>query len=285
MQIRIEQSIPRIRYPLKVAAYCRVSTCYDEQERSLSSQRQVYRMKIENTPGWQFAGVYYDVKSGRDVERPGLQKLLTKCDQGKVDMIITKSLSRFSRNVLDSLEMIRHLTSNSVDVYFETEGLHTITQHGEFIISIYSAVAQMDSQSKSENVKWGINKRVGMNPDSHFYSRPCYGYRRSKDGTALEINENEAETVRFIFRLHKEDCGYKKIVKELKSRGIPSPEGKPEWQTCTVKRILLNEKYRGESLFYKHFIADYPSKKRIRNRGEHVQYLVKEHHPAIITEQ
>ena len=284
MTIRIEEPLPKIKYPLKVAAYCRVSTDYIEQSDSLQCQRQTYRRRIKNTPGWKYAGVFYDVKSARDVERPGLQKLLKKCEQGKVDMIITKSISRFSRNTIDSLTMIRNLTRKDIDIFFETQGIHTLTQRGELLITLFAACAQMESQSLSENVKWGINRSVQLNPDSPLYSRPCYGYSRSEDGTDLEIIEDEAEVVRLIYQLRKDGCGYKKIVKELKMREIPSPEGKPVWQTCTVKRILLNEKYRGESMFYKHFIADYPSKKRICNRGEHVKYIVKEHHKAIITE-
>lgn len=279
--IEIPAAIPIRKYgPIRVAAYCRTSSLF-KQESSLSLQLKIYRQMIRNNPRWVYAGVFHDIKSGRNSNRPGLKKLLQKCEQGKVDMIIMKSLSRFMRNTLDALVIIRHLKELGVDMYFEIENIHTLDEKSELVITIFSALAQLEGENISANTKWGIEQSL-QNPKSKLLSRPCYGYRRSADGTSLEIYEEEAEVVRLIFQLRNSGIGYRKIQKNLKEKQIPSPTGKPEWNTETIKKILQNEKYRGEVLFYKRFIEDYPGKRRRKNRGEHVQYHCKDHHPAII---
>ena len=266
--------------PKKVAAYCRVSSRLQERT-SLSTQIKYYRKHIKENPEWLYAGVYSDTKTGRNTERPGLQKLLKKCDLGKVDIIIMKSLSRFTRNTLDALTMIRHLKKIGVDVYFENENIHTLDERGEMVISVYAALSQNESFNISENVKWGIEHSV-QNTDSKFYNRPCYGYRRSSDGKDLIIVESEAEVVRMIYAMKESGMGYKRIIKELAIRNIPSPEGRPLWSQKTICRILRNEKYKGESVFYKSFMEDYPGKRKRTNNGEHIKYLCNDHHAAII---
>lgn len=266
--------------PLRVAAYCRVSSL-SKQESSLNLQMKTYRQTIKNNPLWIYAGVYYDTKPGRNSQRPGLEKLLQKCEQGKVDLIIMKSLSRFMRNTVDALVLLRHLKEIGVGVYFEIGSINTLDEKSELVITIFASLAQMEGENISANTKWGIEHSV-QNPNSKQLSRPCYGYRRTADGTGLEIHEEEAEVVRWIYQLRSMEFGYKRIRNALKERNIPSPTGNPEWSIQTIKQILQNEKYKGEVLFYKRFIEDYPSKHRRINRGEHAQYHCNDHHPAII---
>lgn len=266
---------------LRVAAYCRVSSKNNNQEPSLENQVKYFTELIRSNKKWYFSGVFTDIKSGRNSDRPGLNKLFKKCERGKVDRVIIKSMSRFTRNTLDAFVIVRYLTSIGVDVFFEKENIHTLYQRGELIFSIYAALVQFEGQSISENTKWGIRKSA-EDPDSKFFNRPCYGYRRSEDGKTLVIVKKEAEVVRLIYSLHDSGMGAKKIIKELKNRDIPSPTGKPIWSIRSVQRILTNEKYRGNVLIYKHYIADYPDGKKIRNQGQHVQYLVEGHHESII---
>ncbi len=187
------------------------------------------------------------------------------------------------RNTLDALVIIRHLKEFGVDMFFEIENIHTLDEKSVLVITIFAALAQLEGESISANTKWGIEQSL-QDPKSKLLSRPCYGYRRSADGTNLEIFEEETEVVRLIFQLRNSGMGYRKIQKSLREKQIPSPTGKPEWSTETIKKILKNEKYRGEVLFYKRFIEDYPGKRRRKNRGEHVQYHCKDHHPAILTD-
>lgn len=273
----------RLVSPLRVAAYCRVST-HLKQEGSLNTQSQYFRRTIKKNPRWICAGIFCDVKSGRNSNRPGFMRLLRKCDNGKIDMIVIKSMSRFTRNTLDALNVVRHLKDIGVDVFFEKENIHTLDETGELLFSVFAALVQSECFNISENVKWGIERSI-QNPDSKFYSRPCYGYRRTPDGKGLVIFEEEASIVRLIFQLRNSGFGYRKIQKALKERGIPSPSGKPQWSTETIKKTLLNEKYHGDVFFFKHFRKEYPAKREKKNHGEHAMYLCSNHHPAIISDR
>ena len=273
----------RRRHKLRVAAYCRVSS-FLGQYTSLENQITAYIRMLNSNINWEYAGIYFDVKSGRSMRRTGLQTLLDKCEAGKVDLVIMKSISRFSRNTLDILNTIRYLTSIGVDVFFEKENIHTLTSEGELYLSICSAIAQNESHEMSENIKWGIERSLS-NPESKFYNRPCFGYRRSYDGSTLEVVESEAETVKLIYNLKKSGLGYKRIIRELKRLGIPSPKGKPEWSMSTLQRILSNEKYFGEAIYYKTYNDEYPGICRHNNKGSHIKYHAHDHHVPIIEEK
>ena len=223
------------------------------------------------------------MKSGRNKNRPGLQKLLKLCDEGRIDMIIMKSMSRFMRNTVDALVIIRLLRSINVDIFFENEHIHTLTEKSEMEETIFAALFQLEGSNISENVKWGIDKSVRKS-ESKYFSRVCYGYRLSADSLSLVKKEDEAEVVRLIYKFSKAGMGVRRIRTELRKRGIVSPQGKPEWSQHTIQRILSNEKYRGDVLFYKHYCQEYPGNRRILNKGQHVQYLAVKHHAPIITD-
>lgn len=199
---------------------------------------------------------------------------------GKFDIIITKTVSRFGRNTPDTLSILRKLKEHHIDVYFETENLHSCDGSNEFLISIIEAIAQAESENRSANVKWGI-RRSADNPTSPIYSRPCYGYRKAKTRD-LEICTEEAEVVKMIFSLYLQGYSIIAIKKELEKQSIKTPTGKLVWPKRTIETILGNEKYTGDVLVYKTYCDEFPSKKRIINKGQHSKLLVNDLHPVII---
>ena len=213
-------------------------------------------------------------------KRDGFNKMVSDALAGKIDLIITKSVSRFARNTVDSLSTVRKLKEKGVEVFFEKENIYTFDGKGELLITIMSSLAQEESRSISENVTWGQRKRFADGKVSMPYKR-FLGYEKGEDGTP-KIVESEAAIVRLIYRLLMEGKTSSAIARHLAGTGIPSPGGKKRWQVATVDSILTNEKYRGDALLQKGFTVDFLTKQRKINEGEVPQYYVQNSHPAII---
>lgn len=260
-----------------VCAYARVSVDDDDMLHSLNNQIMFYKEEILSHPEWNFVGVFHDKPmTGTKENRPEFLRMIELCRQGKIDMIITKSISRFARNTLTTLKYVRELTRLGVDVFFESQNLHTITAEGEFFLSLYAGMAQAESLSVSENCKWRIRKNFEAG-----IMTPCsiLGYD-FQDGT-LVINEEEAKIVRLIFAKYLEGKGYQTIADEMNAAGYTSKWGRTFTQ-ITISTILHNEKYNGDVLLQKWFRIDHLSKKEVANNGELDKFFVGGHHEAII---
>lgn len=267
----------------RVAAYARVSTDSDEQFTSYEAQIDYYTQYIKKRDDWEFVKVYTDegISGTNTKRREGFNEMVADALAGKIDLIVTKSVSRFARNTVDSLVTVRNLKEHHVEVFFEKENIYTFDSKGELLITIMSSLAQEESRSISENVTWGQRKRFADGkvtmPFKHFL-----GYERGEGGVPV-INEKEAEVVRMIYRLFLEGKTAAGICKHLMSLGIPTPGGKTKWCQGTVMSILQNEKYKGDALLQKKFTVDFLTKKQKVNEGEVPQYYVEGSHPAIIT--
>ena len=275
----VKKDVPRRR---RVAGYARVSTDSDEQFSSFKAQTEYYTKYITANPEWEFVKVYTDegISATNTRRREGFNEMIADALSGKIDLIVTKSVSRFARNTVDSLSTIRKLKDNGVEVYFEKEAIWTFDSKGELLITIMSSLAQEESRSISENVTWGQRKRFADGKVSMAFGS-FLGYRKGDDG-APEIVPEEAETVRLIYRLFMEGSTVNAIAKQLTATGIPTPRGKAVWQTSTIESILTNEKYKGDALLQKSFTVDFLQKKMKLNEGEVPQYYVENSHPAII---
>lgn len=266
----------------RVAAYARVSTLREYQQSSYEAQIRYYTEYIQGREDWEFAGVYSDEGvTGTSIrKRLGFQQMMQAALDGKIDLIVTKSLSRFARNTVDSLTAIRKLKEHQVECYFEKENIWTFDSKGELLITIMSSLAQEESRSISENTRWGMRKafRDGkvFVPFKHFL-----GYDRGVDGE-LVVNRQQAETVRLIYRLFLEGRSFYGIAAELTRREIRTPYGYEIWNDRTVKNILKNEKYRGDALLQKRYSRDFLDREMRPNQGEVPQYYVVGNHEAII---
>jgi len=264
---------------LRVAAYCRIST--PEQVSSLQSQIEHYTGYIQNHPGWISAGVFADTISGTSFkERPEFQKLLRKCSAGKVDMIICKSVSRFGRNVRETLNVLDRLKDKNVGVFFEDSQINSLDEQVQSFLTVYSIQAQQESLDKAGNVRWGIQKRF-QSGDSGFINKPCYGYRQNEDGE-LYLEYAEAYAVRKIFERYLDGDSLRTISDNLSGEQIPSPSGKERWSAESINELLKNRKYTGDVLLQKTFVSDTLKHKTKKNRGEMDQYLITDNHRAII---
>lgn len=266
----------------RVAGYARVSTDHDEQFTSYEAQIDYYTKYIKSRDDWEFVDVYTDegISGTSTKHREGFNRMIEDALAGKIDLIITKSVSRFARNTVDSLTTIRQLKEHGTECYFEKENIWTFDSKGELLITIMSSLAQEESRSISENVTWGHRKRFADGKVSVAYSH-FLGYDKGENG-GLVINPEEAETIRLIFRLFLEGMTPYGISIQLTSKKILTPAGKSKWNAATVKRILSNEKYKGDALLQKSFTVDYLSKKTKVNEGEVPQYYVENDHEAII---
>lgn len=267
----------------KVAAYARVSTDHEEQQSSYEAQVSYYTEYIQSRTDWEFAGIFADEGiSGCSIKgRQGFQAMIEEALNGGINLIITKSVSRFARNTVDSLSTIRKLKEHNVECYFEKENIWTFDSKCELMLSILSSISQEESRSISENVTWGHRKRMADGKVSVPFGR-FLGYDRGEHGELI-VNEKEAETVREIYRLFLSGLTPHGIAKELTARRIPTPGGKVKWTASTVKSILTNEKYKGDALLQKTFTPDYLTKKTKKNDGQIPQYYVENSHPAIVT--
>lgn len=269
-----------VKKKVRVAAYARVSTRSDEQLLSLETQKEHYDNFINANPEWEYAGLYYDEGiSGTKVEkREGLLSLLKDCEDGKIDRVITKSISRFSRNTTDCLEMVRRLASLNIFLYFEKENIDTEHMSSELMLSILSSIAESESRSISENEKWSITKRYQNG--TFIIGYPPFGYN-NVDGKMVIIPE-EAAIVKEIFAMAINGMGSYVIAKELNKRGICTKKN-GKWGSSSVKGLLHNEKYTGDVIFQKTYTDD--NFNRHTNYGEKNMYLYKNHHEAIISHE
>lgn len=267
---------------LRVAAYCRVSTQMEEQLNSYEVQKNYYTEKINSEPKWKLVGIFADkgITGTSALKRDEFQKMIRMCKRKQIDMIITKSISRFSRNTVDCLNYVRMLRQLDVDVFFEEQGIHSKDTGAEFYITIYGSIAQSESENISANVRWGIQQRAKDGKVHFAYSR-FLGYKEGPDGKPM-IDEKQADTVKFIFNEYLLGSSLADIAKSLTAKGIKTPSGKSGWNGSTVRTILSNEKYKGDALLNKTYISDCISKKVKKNNGEKPMYYVENNHPAII---
>lgn len=282
-EVRIipSKQLPRL---LRVAAYCRVSSKKEEQLNSLEAQIQHFTDKIRSNPAWEFAGIFKDSASGRSVvDRTGFIDLMALCEIGRVDLILTKSVSRLGRNIVDTLEAVRQLTLWSTDIYFETEDFYASQGEKKSLFELLSGFAQAESEAHSGNIRWGLERALKRGT-SQLYRRPCFGYRRNSGGT-LEIIQEEADVVRSIFDLYLAGHSVLSIVGELEQQQIQSPSGNPKWSKRTIENVLANEKYIGNVLIGKTFNKDFLHPKRHPNKGEAAAFLMEDAHEPIIPKE
>ena len=269
----------------RVAAYCRVSTDSEEQLNSYEAQKSYYTQKIEDSPDWEMAGIYADEGiSGTSMKkRTEFKKMITACKRGHIDLIITKSLSRFARNTVDCLETVRLLKANGIGVYFEKENINTLTESSEFLITLFSGFAQAESESLSKNVAWGKAKSAEAGKVTFQYKK-MLGYRKGADGQP-EIVPEEAEVIKRIYHRYLDGCTLGQIKRELDEDNVPTAQGVEFWSPAIIHNILTNEKYIGDALLQKTYVTDCISKKVKKNQGERAMYYVENNHPAIISRE
>ena len=267
----------------RVAAYARVSTEKDEQQNSYDVQIEYYTHYIKSNPEWIFAGIYSDegITGTNTKHRDGFNKMVEDALAGKIDLIITKSVSRFARNTVDSLTTVRKLKDKGVEVYFEKENIYTLDSKGELLITIMSSLAQEESRSISENTTWGQRKRIAKGIMSLGYSN-FLGYKKGANPGDMEIVEEEAVVVRRIYNEFLAGKSPGMIAKGLTEDGIPTPARKTTWHPSTIISILHNEKYRGDAKLQKSYTASFLEHKTCKNTGQLPIYYVSENHPAII---
>ena len=268
---------------LRVAAYCRVSTDDEEQKTSYEAQIGYYTEKINQNPEWQMAGIFADegISGTQAQKRPEFLKMIRLCRQRKIDIILTKSLSRFARNTVDSLGYIRELRALGIAVISEKENINTLTAESEMLITIMSCFAQAESESISKNVSWGVRQSFKNGNVPMQYAR-LLGYRKGHDGNA-EIIPEEAEVVKEIYRCYLDGMSMNLIADRLNEKGLTTKGGSSPYRKMVVQRILTNEKYTGDALLQKTHVTDCITKKMRKNNGELPMYLVKNHHEPIIS--
>jgi len=269
----------------RVCAYCRVSTSQEEQESSYESQVKFYTQYITNRSDWTYVDTYGDegISGTSTKKRNDFLRMINDCMAGKIDMIITKSISRFARNTEDCLHYVRKLKEKGIAVYFETENIDTLGSTGELLLTILSGLAQDCSRNQSDVTRWGILRqfesgRVLVN------TKRFLGYDKNADGELI-INEAEAKIVRRIFMAYLEGKSYNSIGKELTKDGIKTVTGNAKWWDSTINGILENEKYYGNALLQKTITVDFLKHKRVDNKGQAEQYLIEGNHPAIISKK
>lgn len=277
MEIKQMTFMPKPPALKRVCAYARVSSGKDAMLHSLAAQVDYYSTLIRHTPGWEYAGVYADEAiSGTKTGRPEFERMMEDCRAGKVDMIIVKSISRFARNTLVLLDAVRELKSLNCDVYFEEQGIHTMSSEGELMLTLLASFAQEESRSVSENMKWRIRKRFESGIP---WNGTVLGYRLV-DGTFQVVSE-EAELVRKIFSLYLEGYSAEKIADKLNAERIRTRFGN-EWYFTSVLHILRNRLYIGELLLQQTYRPDYITKTHRPNNGQLKRFLVTDAHEAII---
>lgn len=281
-QVGSRRQVTEEKPKLRVAAYCRVSTDRDEQESSYEAQVEHYTEFIDRNPEWQLAGIYADdgISGTNTKKREEFNRMIEDCMASKIDMVITKSISRFARNTLDCLKYIRKLKEKNISVYFEKENINTMAAKGEVLLTIMASLAQQESQSLSQNVKLGLQFRYQAGKVQVNHNR-FLGYTKDDEGNLVIVPE-EAEIVKRIYREYLEGASLLQIGKGLETDGILTAAGKAQWRPTTLQKILRNEKYIGDALLQKTYTVDFLSKKRVKNNGIVPQYYVEGSHEAII---
>lgn len=271
-----------IKPKLKVAAYCRVSTDSDEQATSYEAQMEHYTNYIKKNDEWEFAGIFADdgISGTNTKKREEFNRMIEECMAGNIDMIITKSISRFARNTLDCLKYIRQLKEKNIPVFFEKENINTMDSKGEVLLTIMASLAQQESESLSKNVKLGLQFRY-QNGEVKVNHNRFMGYTKDENGHLI-IDSAQAEIVKRIYREYLQGASLKQIGVGLEADGILTAAGNAKWRPETIKKILQNEKYIGDALLQKTYTVDVLTKKRVKNNGIVPQYYVENDHEAII---
>lgn len=268
---------------LRVAAYCRVSTDFEEQKTSYRTQKAFYTEFIQNHPGWIFAGIYADegITGTSRLHRDEFNQMMQDAKDGKIDLIVTKSISRFARNTVDTLDCVRQLKllSPSVGVFFEKENINTLDSTSEVILTIYSALAQEESQSISDNIHWAYQKRFQEGKPQVNLNR-MIGYDAGENGEWI-INEEQAEPVRYLFKRYACGAGRETIIREMNERGWKTATG-AEWNSRSLNNVLVNEKFVGDLEMQKYVTSNFLTHKAVVNRGQLPKYYIKNHHTPII---
>lgn len=267
---------------LRVAAYCRVSTDSDEQATSYETQMEHYTSYIQRNPEWEFSGIFADdgISGTNTKKREEFNRMIEECMSGHIDMIITKSISRFARNTLDCLKYIRLLKEKNIPVLFEKENINTMDSKGEVLLTIMASLAQQESESLSKNVKLGLQFRY-QNGEVQVNHNRFMGYTKDENGHLI-IVPSEAEVVKRIYLEYLQGSSLKQIGESLEVDGILTAAGKAKWRPETIKKILKNEKYIGDALLQKTYTVDVLTKKRVQNNGIVPQYYVENNHEPII---
>ena len=267
---------------LRVAPYCRVSTDSEEQLTSYTMQKRVYTEMIMGNPEWQLVDIYADegISGTRADKRDEFQRMIRDCRRGKIDYIITKSVSRFARNTAECIEFVRQLKLMGIGVIFEEQNIDTLKCDSELLMTIHAGFAQAESESMSRNITWSYRKRF-ENGDVVFNFSKLLGYRKGTDGQP-EIIPEEAEIVRNIFDMFLSGMTLREIADQLKAEGILTKSGKTTWSIASIQNILKNEKYCGDAITQKTVTIDCISKTRKKNTGEAPMYYIRDNHPAII---
>lgn len=272
-----------VKRQLRVAAYCRVSTEEEEQQSSYEAQCTYYTDKIMTNPEWTMAGIFADegISGTSTKNRDDFNRMIRRCRQKKIDLILTKSISRFARNTVDSLKYIRALRELGIGIIFEKENINTLEMDTELIITFMSAFAQSESESISANVRWG--KRQAMKEGKASINfRKLYGYYLDDEGNP-QVDSDKAEAIRSIYDQYLQGASLRMIKLSLEDREIPNPAGGAKWDISQIRSILGNEKYCGDVLMQKTFTQDCIGKKVVKNTGQLPMYLIQNNHPAIVS--
>ncbi|WP_039652135.1 recombinase family protein [Clostridium tyrobutyricum] len=281
MRVRIIQPVKEVNKKKRVCAYARVSTGSEKQGESLENQITYYKKLISDNPNYEYAGIFADRGiTGTVDKRPEFQKMMELCREGKIDLIITKSISRFARNTVITLQIARELKNMDVEIRFEKENINTLSGDGELKLAILSSFAQEESKNVSDNLKWRVRKKFQQG-ELIINTARFLGYNRNEYGELI-INLKEAETVKRIFSEYLSGKGSFTIAKRLNRDSIPTV-GNKKWHDSTVSEILKNEKYKGDAILQKYCILDHLKKKKIRNNGEVDSYYIEDNHSPIIS--
>ena len=270
---------------IRVAAYARVSTDHEEQQQSFESQQKYYFEKITRDPNWTFAGIYADegISGTQTLKRESFLRMIKDVEDGKIDMVLTKSISRFARNTVDTLKYVRLFKSKNVPILFEEENILTTDMPGELLLTILSSVAQQEIETMSSHIRLGNKMKAERGEMIGFNG--IYGYDCDTKKNLMTINEKEAPTVRLIYKMYLEGHGCNRIARTLEEMQILSPRGKKKWQYSTINKILRNEKYIGDLEMGKSYTVDPISHKRRINNGEEDKFYVKDHHEPLISKE
>lgn len=270
---------------LRVAAYARVSTDEEEQESSYDAQIKYFTNLISQNDEWEMVGMFADPGlSGKNVKRKQFQMLMDACMRGEVDRIITKSVSRFARNTLDCVECARKLKDIGIGIYFEKEQLDTLQPNSEFILTIMASLAEEESRSISNNIRWSYKKKF-ENGEVVLSTKYLLGYKRNKETNEIEVEPSGAVIVRRIYEEFLEGYSLKEIADRLTAEGIKTPMGKEQWSRSTIQSILTNEKYKGDAHLQKTYLPDFLSPRRMKNNGQVDSWYVENSHPPIVSKE
>lgn len=284
-QIKYDKHVRVEQKKLRVAAYCRVSTLLEQQEGSYEAQVEYYTEKINSNPNWKCAGIFADdgKSATQTKKRDDFNTMIEACMAGKVDLVLTKSVSRFARNTVDALQYIRKLKEKNIPVIFEKEGVNTMESGGELLITILSSQAQEESRNISENTRWGLTRRFenGIISVNH---KKFLGYTKDEAGNLVIVPE-EAVIVKRIFREYLEGKSIIQIANGLEADGIKTVTGLEHWHPGTIDKMLSNEKFCGDACMQKTYTVDFLTKKKVKNDGYAPQYYIEDNHEAIIPKE